>query len=193
VIVKAGGLPKVPGLDLKKLLKNLNIDQYSVSYDESSWVDGLPVYDLYLRARPFSTVVKNPGDSTTMDSIEKIRMKFKKLSADEHIVGGIVYEPEVEDTDEEWATAEDIEDAAHFYMEKGQGVKVMHEGRYLDDDAVCVIETFIADEETTKDGGVVPEGAWYMKMRVNDPDLWKACKDEDLNGFSMAGFAHIIP
>jgi len=194
VVVKASGLPKVPGLDLKKLLKNLNIDRYSVSYDDSSWEDGLPVYDLYLRARPFSTVVKNPGDTTPVgDSVQKTRMKFKKLSSSKHIVGGIVYEPEELDTDGEWATAEDIEQAAHFYMEKSQGVKVMHDGEYLDMDAVCVLESFIAEEKTTKDGGIVPEGAWYMKMRINDPNLWMACKEGELTGFSMAGFANIIP
>ncbi len=63
------------------------------------------------------------------EKIEKIDFRFKKVDKKEHIVGGIIYEPDKEDTQGDEASAKEIWKALKNYMIKGKSIKVMHKGK----------------------------------------------------------------
>lgn len=116
---------------------------------------------------------------------------FKKIDKEEHIVGGIIYEPDKEDTQGDQANAKEIWKALKNYMIKGRSIKVMHKGKAK---SVPIIECFQAEENTHK-GGTGPEhlvkkGAWWLSVYLGgEPEIWKDVLAGKLNGFSMAGRA----
>jgi len=110
----------------------------------------------------------------------------EKADKDEHIVMGIVYEPDVEDSQGDSASAEEIKKACFQFMEDHVGFKVMHKG---DKVKVQVLENYIAPVDFTIEGKVVKAGSWVMTTRINDAKIWKAIKSGKLTGYSMAGQA----
>ena len=107
---------------------------------------------------------------------------------EERIVGGIVYEPNVEDSQGDYTTAEEIRQAMYGWMENSQTMKAMHSGQKR---KVFVIESFQPETDVVKFGHTVPAGAWWLLVRVRDNTLWKQVKDGDISGFSMAGTASV--
>ena len=117
-------------------------------------------------------------------------IEFIKVDAVQHLVGGIVYEPQVVDTQGDWAEEEDITKAMHRFMEKYSiqtaRIKVMHEG---ESHTFPIIESFQPETDITKGGKVVKKGSWWIMVKVTNDKIWKAIDDGRLNGFSMGGRA----
>lgn len=116
--------------------------------------------------------------------------KFRLLKFDdaEHTVGGIVYEPDVADSQGDWTDADEIRKAMYRYMEKSQTIRVMHKGRLIAKPCK-VLECFQPDEDTTKAGKPLPKGAWWLTVRVPNQELYDAIKSGEYTGFSMGGVA----
>ena len=106
---------------------------------------------------------------------------------DEHIVCGIVYEPDTEDTQGDQASEAEIRKAAYKYMEHVQKFKVMHKGAHKK--AIRVLESYIAPVDFELNGNSVKKGSWVLTARVLDEDIWKQIKKGEITGFSMAGRA----
>ena len=109
-----------------------------------------------------------------------------KADDDEHIVYGVVYEPDEEDAQGDMANEIEIRKAAYGFMEKVQSFKVMHKGKKV---KVKVLESYIAPVEFKMALQTIKKGSWVLSVRVLDKKIWKAIKDGDLTGFSMAGYA----
>ena len=120
-----------------------------------------------------------------------LKLTFGKIDKKEHIVGGIIYEPDKKDTQGDEASAKEIWKALKNYMTKKKSIKVMHKGKAK---SVAIVECFQAEEDTHK-GGTGPEhlvkkGAWWLSIYLGDePEIWKDVLAGKLNGFSMAGRA----
>jgi len=108
---------------------------------------------------------------------------------DEHVVYGIVYEPDVEDSQGDKANEDEIRKAAYQFMEQVQIFKVNHKGRNV---KVRVLENYIAPVDFAISGGQVKKGSWILVTRVLDDKIWKAIKDGKLTGYSMAGYAQAV-
>ncbi len=106
--------------------------------------------------------------------------------ADEHIVAGIVYEPDTVDAQGDEASEEEIRKAAYRFMENGCEFKVNHKGKNVD---VAILESYIAPQDLMIAKQKVKKGSWVLVTRVNDDDIWKDIKDGKLTGYSMAGTA----
>lgn len=137
--------------------------------------------------------VQKKAESLLSDTKEgKIFEKFVSIHAidkadkEEHIVCGIVYEPDTEDSQGDEANEEEIRKAAYQFMEKVQLFKVMHKGKKV---KVKILESYIAPVKFTLAKQKVKKGTWLITVRVLDKKIWKAVKDGELNGFSMAGYA----
>jgi len=104
--------------------------------------------------------------------------------ADEQIVCGIVYEPDIVDSQGDKANAEEIKKACYHFMEKAQQFKVMHKGKKV---GVEILENYIAPQDLTIGDKKIKKGTWLMTVRVNDSKIWKDIKTGKLTGFSMAG------
>ncbi|KKM48094.1 hypothetical protein LCGC14_1558010 [marine sediment metagenome] len=106
--------------------------------------------------------------------------------ADEHLVCGIVYEPDVEDAQGDKANEVEIRKAAYQFMEEVQTFRVMHKGKKV---KVKVLESYIAPVDFTVAKQAIKKGTWVLTVRILDKKIWKAVKDGELSSFSMAGYA----
>ncbi len=111
---------------------------------------------------------------------------FEKANEDEHVVCGIVYEPDVVDAQGDKANEVEIRKAAYQFMEEVQTFRVMHKGKKV---KVKVLESYLAPSDFTVVNKTVKKGTWVITVRVLDKKIWKAVKDGSLTGFSMAGYA----
>ena len=105
--------------------------------------------------------------------------------APERIVFGIVAEPNEEDTEGDWESAEDIQKALYNFMEGGAIFKMNHAGGAVD---AKLLEAFIAPVDYMIEGESVKKGSWVQALRV-DADTFGKIEDGTLTGFSMAGTA----
>jgi uracil-DNA glycosylase family 4 len=117
---------------------------------------------------------------------------FNILKSDDEkqIVYGIVMEPDALDTDLNWTTSEEIENAAHFFMEHGVGIDKEHSREDLD---TVVVECYLAPEDITVEGTPVVKGTWIMAVHVKDQDEWETLKTEGTLQFSIDALALIDP
>jgi len=121
------------------------------------------------------------------DEVEKsVKFTVRKVDEDEHIVGGVIYEPMVEDADGDFATAEDIRKASYGYMLESRQIKLMHKGLPI---RASVIESFIAPVDFESGGQIIKAGSWWVSVHVADPNAWAAIKSGEITGFSMGGIA----
>jgi hypothetical protein len=120
----------------------------------------------------------------------KAEFQIFKLDERQHIVGGIVYEPLVVDTQKDFTDEKEIEKAMYGFMEKyfadpGR-IRVMHRGKSY---SFPILECFQAEEDTKKGGGVLKKGAWWMMVKVTNDEIWTDIVSGKLTGFSMGGRA----
>jgi len=105
---------------------------------------------------------------------------------DEHIVMGIVYEPNEVDSQGDFTTEEEIRKAAYQFMEEVQKFKINHKGDYV---AAKVLESYVAPQDLMIRGQKVKKGSWILTARILDEDIWKRIKAGEITGYSMAGRA----
>ena len=107
------------------------------------------------------------------------------------IAYGVVLEPRSEDDPDaqgDWYTAEDVEQAAHFFMAevtKGNGFSdVMHDGETR---AGYPVESFIAPVDLPLGGTIAKAGSWVMGMHYPDTQLWQRIVEGEFGAFSVGG------
>lgn len=142
-----------------------------------------PDWDIVTIPSEDRKIVKNYDDTEEEEDTLKFDVKFINKQEDEHIVGGVVYESGVYDADGEWASKDTVRDAMIYFMENGIEFSVDHK-RTID---AQLLECFQAEESTMKGSGMVPEGAWYVSIRVKDSEAWQRVRSGDLKGFSWEG------
>ena len=110
------------------------------------------------------------------------RKKVVLKSEEKRLIFGEVYVPYEIDSDGETMAPEDVERMAHEFLSSGKVKKidVQHNGK---ESGCVVVESFIA-RENDPDG--FKEGAWVLGV-LTTPEVWKAVKSGELNGFSFAG------
>ncbi len=118
---------------------------------------------------------------------KRTQVEFVSKAEDKRLVTGIVYEPDTIDLQDDYATADEIQEAAHDYMAEAQVVKAMHEGKPL---SIDVVESYIAPLHfNLDDGQLVKKGSWVVVLKVNDEEVWKKVKTGEFTGLSMGGHA----
>ena len=101
-------------------------------------------------------------------------------------VFGIVYEPQVEDSQGDFASAEEIEYACHRFLEDYNLISYMHQEITK---RVKVIENYIAPVDCVIGTQPVKKGSWVLGVHIEDPEIWKQVESGELTGFSMEGVA----
>lgn len=120
------------------------------------------------------------------DRKERADLYAPILCADDEkrLVYGLVYSPDDEDTHGEMADAQTIEAAAHGFMES-RLVGIQHQKEA----AASIVESYIAQADTTIGGQAVKSGSWLVVMKIQDDELWARVKSGDFGGISMGGWA----
>lgn len=115
------------------------------------------------------------------------------------IAYGVVLEPctaeTTRDTQGDWYTAEDIELAAHAFLEgvaKGDGgADFMHEQDGNGPIVGWPVESFIAPVDFVWGDGdrseLVTKGSWVLGVYYPDPGIWQAVVKGELGAFSAWG------
>ena len=112
----------------------------------------------------------------------EIQVPFSKSVQDRHIVYGVVYSPNMPDSQGDFMTSPEIEKMAHKFLSKGLVNRIDTNHNLLGNGSL-VVESFIA-----RKGDVdFDEGSWVLGVYIPDETTWDAVKSGDLNAFSMYG------
>jgi len=170
--------------DLTKMLTEQFDKPCVFTYEQNFKGEGIPLFHEVLQ--PVEKVEKVELKNEEGEEIEKDIEIIPIEKGDEHIVYGIVYQPDTPDAQNDEASAGEIKKAAYDFMEHVQTFKVMHKGKKI---KVRILENYIAPVEFTINKRKIKKGSWVLVTRVLDKKLWEAIKSGDIAGYSMAGYA----
>lgn len=108
-----------------------------------------------------------------------------KVDEEKKIVTGVVYEPDIPDSQGDFMEADAIEKTAYEFMENHQNIDIKHD--FKTNDNLKVVESYIAKSEETIGDRKVKPGTWVMGVKINDNTIWEGVKKGNFNGFSMGG------
>lgn len=120
------------------------------------------------------------------DGTLRLLAQIKKTDAAKQIAVGIVYQPDTPDTDNEMASAEEIEKAAWGALKNHAIVKTDH----ADPAPAYLAESYIVK---AKDPDGFPEGGWAVVVKIEDKTLWEEIEKGEFKAFSMGGKAEKEP
>jgi hypothetical protein len=140
--------------------------------------------------RSMELFTQNSEQETQMD----VKVIHKTEEEELRKFWAVVLEPETDVADDGVGDAhghvmsvEEVEKAAHYYMENGANVYKSHSAPV---DA-SVVESFIAPCDYTMNEQTIKKGSWVMCVKVHDDELWKEIKDGEIMAFSPGGKAFL--
>ena len=107
---------------------------------------------------------------------------------------GVVYEPLVKDAHDDFATADEIEVAAHNYLPRAM-LNVEHTtDQALEKADSVVVESYIAPCDfklaaDTDDDDTVKKGSWVLVTKLFTKELIEAVRKGEITGYSLEGTA----
>lgn len=135
-----------------------------------------------------SKVLEQKKIGKKLDKKEDKKLVVRKLDKARQLVYGVVLTPDEVDSQDDYMTADDIEKAAHFYMENSRTVGAGHEKPIK----AVVVESYISPCEWTTDTPygpqIVKKGAWVLCVKVLDKAEWSKVVDGEYQAFSVGGF-----
>ncbi len=114
-------------------------------------------------------------------------VEIGKADQSKHLVYGIVLKPApFVDSQYDTVSKEEIEAAAHRFMERYRSYDRQHEEDLGKDQAVPV-ESYVAPQELKWGEKLVPEGSWVLVTHIPDDDVWKDVEGGKINAYSIRG------
>ena len=102
---------------------------------------------------------------------------------------GIVYEPLVKDAHEDFATIEEIENAAHNYLPQAM-LNVEHDNaQELKNSDSVVVESYLAPCDFKLGDDLVRKGSWVLVTKLFKQELIQQVRDGEITGYSLEGSA----
>lgn len=108
-----------------------------------------------------------------------------KADDEQRVVYGVVLEPNVEDSQGDVISKEDIELAAHRFLYGHAAIGDQH--RRLAPSTVRPVESYIAPCDFELGGQTVRKGSWVLATHVPDDQLWEQVKKGGKGAYSVAG------
>ena len=168
----------------KKKLVELVIDQFSEQFGvqaislvelpaiESDWV--------YLSNDNFLSLAKVDEDKRIL--VGAVLIPEKRIPR---------YDAELGEDYEVFFTAETIAKAEELYMKGLKGNNATYEHQ-VDIQGLSVIESWISEDEkrdkSSLYGFKMPVGTWFVKMKVENQEVWDKVKSKEVRGFSIEGY-----
>lgn len=124
------------------------------------------------------------GDNTILKYEFPIIKDVKK-----QIVYGVVYEPSDAtnpDAHGDYATSEEIEKAAHLFLEEYNNLNLMH-ASHLNNNNARVCESYIAPSDFNINNQFVKKGSWIVGTHILDKSVWELVEKGLLTAYSMEG------
>lgn len=154
--------------------------------------------DAVLR-KPISPIFKDEEGSTKS---KDYTINICKIDKEKQVVTGIVLDPYIVDSQDDWISPNDVEKAMYGWMENSQQIGLRHNG--VTKNAV-VVESYLFPYPTTEDytaamngkehsiykmkigDDYVHSGSGIVSFLVKDTDLWSDIKSRKFNAFSIGG------
>jgi len=127
-------------------------------------------------------------------------LSLAKIDEEKRILVGAVlipekkiprYDAEVGEEYEVYFTAETIEKAEQLFMKNLNGNNATYE-HSVDIDGLSVIESWISEDKkydkSNMYGFKMPVGTWFVKMKVDNDEVWEKVKKNEVKGFSIEGY-----
>ena len=134
------------------------------------------------RCVPKAAKEKSEG-SKKVGSLRSKSAVFFKIDEEKRLVTGPALVPNVVDSQGDFEFKEDIEAAAHLYLEQFRGIDDMHQ---VFKDIRVPVESWILREDTPAGkGNMLPAGTWMLTTRVTNDGAWARVKSGELTGYSI--------
>lgn len=127
-------------------------------------------------------------EAEQQDRSNRIHVKIASVDEEKRVVYGVVIEPEVEDADDNWATEDEILDAAHKFALNGMVLKHEHSEEIQDS---LVVETYVTPVDMQIGDELVKSGTWILGTKVFSDERWDMVKSGKYTGYSFGGTAKI--
>lgn len=111
-----------------------------------------------------------------------------KADDPQKLVYGVVYEPDVEDSQGDEMSADEIEKAAHGFMQNYQQIDKQHD---FTTHAGQVVESYVAPADMEIGTQKVTKGTWVLVTKATD-EIWDAIQKGEFTGYSLAGQAEVL-
>ncbi|MGK4043750.1 XkdF-like putative serine protease domain-containing protein [Heyndrickxia oleronia] len=119
---------------------------------------------------------------------KEVKVFINKEEEEQKLVYGVVYEPDVEDSHDDFMTAPEIEKAAHGFMKDARNIDKQHD---FNAGVGEVVESYIAPADFTIGDETITKGSWVLVTKASD-EVWEEIKKGEITGYSMAGTAETI-
>jgi SAM-dependent methyltransferase len=132
-----------------------------------------------------------PKDATRLEKVFKTReVPIRKADNKKQVVYCVVLAPDELDSQDDWMTADDIEDAAHHYMIHARTIGKDHSEPI---ENAYPVESYIAPQDLEWGDGPygpqsVKKGSWVIGIKVADPKEWQKVENGEYQGVSVGGF-----
>ncbi len=131
-------------------------------------------------------ITKKEGDCFLPNQTTHKTFFLTKVDHALRVVTGPVLIPDVVDLQGDFEFAEDIQKAAHGFMEDARNIGEMHTkfGKI----GVPVESWLLRDfmfVDTGKEFKIFPPGTWMMSVHVTDDKVWEKVRNGELTGFSI--------
>lgn len=111
--------------------------------------------------------------------------RILKVDDEHHYITGVVYEPLVKDSHDNFMTEEEIIKTAYWFAKNGDKVDLQHSFEELDD--AVVVESWVTKSDETIEDEEIKKGTWLMTVEISDSDIWDKIQKKEITGFSMGG------
>lgn len=109
---------------------------------------------------------------------------MKSINEEERLFTAVVLRPEVVDSHGDIYSHDVVKQACHDYVRYCMNTNLQHMLE-LEKSDMSIVESYIAPVDMSFEGGEVYKGDWIMTAKIENDDLWKACKDGCFTGFSV--------
>lgn len=128
-------------------------------------------------------LTKSDGAPPTFETTVRT---ITKADDPQKLVYGVVYEPDVKDAHDDFMTAEEIEKAAHGFMQNYQQIDKQHD---FEAGAGTVVQSYIAPCDLEL-GETIQKGSWVLVTKATD-EIWESIQKGEFTGYSLAGNAEV--
>ena len=149
--------------------------------------------------------IQGAADATSSQADLGVDRAVRVAKADraKQVVYGVVLDPYVVDTQNDWTPPAEIEQAAHRWLAESRVVGLSHEGKAKAVPVESYMVPYPSEEDYTRamrgephraartklGEQEVASGAWILGVRVDDADTWAKVDAGELDAFSIGGFS----
>ena len=121
---------------------------------------------------------------STEDFITRTTNLMKSVDEDKRLFTAVVLRAETVDAHGDIYSHDVVKQACHDYVSYCMNSNLQHTYE-LEKSDMKVVESYIAPIAMSFEGGDVEQGDWIMVAKIENEELWKACKAGTFTGFSV--------